>query len=243
MPASRSCRSWGMVSSEVDQDHAVGVVAGQRAGPADAGRALPCRTGGDRDRRLVAGAPLLDAAQDLHRPRAVQAVEDQVDQAGPAAAARARALVLGLVQQPLDPGAGARRHVRAAVDHLGHRGQRDPRLGGDGGQRGPPRPARSRAGPDLIGSLVGTFPTSPPAGQPPRRSQFSSGIPKLFEQYRYLNVRSTGRSILPRPPFCSAIPAGYERTADLTTPCRVARKQVGNKGLTSTCRVSTMTAL
>ena len=50
-----------------------------------AGRALPCRTA-ETARPCCGRRNVLDAAQDLHRPRAVYAVEDEVDQAGPAAA-------------------------------------------------------------------------------------------------------------------------------------------------------------
>ena len=60
-----------------------GVVAGDRRRPAGRpGVAVP--DGGHRDRGGVLRAPLLDPAQDLHRPRAVQAREHEVDEPGAA---------------------------------------------------------------------------------------------------------------------------------------------------------------
>ena len=118
------------------QDHAVGVVAGQRAGPAGRpGVAVP--DGGDGDPGLVLGAPVLDAAQDLHGPRAVQAVEHEVDEARNGAPARSGPAVLVLVEQALHPGAGVGGDVGPAVHDLRHGGQRDAGLGRDGRERGP----------------------------------------------------------------------------------------------------------
>src|SRR4029077_11503365 len=86
-------------------DHAVGVMAGPRAGPARwAGVAVPYRRDGDAG--LGARPPLLDAAQDLHGPRAVQAAEHQVDEPGTTLPARSDPGVLVLVEQPLHPGPG-----------------------------------------------------------------------------------------------------------------------------------------
>src|SRR5262249_44785040 len=83
------------------------------------------------------GAPVLDATQDLDCPWAVEAVEDHVNQACPAAAAATWPLVPQLAKQPLDAGTGVRRNVRPPVDNLGDCRQRDARFGGDGRQRGP----------------------------------------------------------------------------------------------------------
>ncbi len=143
MPSSRTWRSCGMVSSDVTRiTPSVSWLASALVQLA--GRALPCRT--DETAAPIAwrGAPVLHAAQDLHRPRAVQAVEDQVDQAGPAAAARARALILRSPSSRSTQRPGVGRDVRAAVDDLGHRGQRYACLGGDGGQGRPGAPASRR---------------------------------------------------------------------------------------------------
>ena len=100
-----------------DQDDAVGVVAGQRARPARrAGAAVADRR--HRGAHAVAGAPVLDPAQDLHGPRAVQAVEHDVDQARAPAAARPWPVVVELPEQALHPGTGLGGHVGPPVDHL-----------------------------------------------------------------------------------------------------------------------------
>ena len=76
---------------------------------------------------------VLHAPDDLDRPRAVQVVEDQVDQVGALGLPRAAAAVPVVLEQSLDLGAGAGSHVGAAVQHARHRRHRDPGLAGDVG--------------------------------------------------------------------------------------------------------------
>ena len=137
MSASRSCSSWPAGELGGHQDHPVGIVARQPARPARRpGIAVPYR--GDRHGGGVLGAPLLHAAQDLHRPRAVQAVEHQVDEAGPAMPPGARPGVLVLVEQSLDKRARRRGDIPPSVHHLRDRRQRHAGLGGDSRQGRPP---------------------------------------------------------------------------------------------------------
>ncbi len=83
MPALRSCPTCAAVGVVSHQDHPVRVMARDRRRPARRpGVAVP--DGGHRDGGGVLRAPLLHPAQDLHRPRAVQAREHQVDEPGPA---------------------------------------------------------------------------------------------------------------------------------------------------------------
>ena len=117
------------------QDHAARVVAGHGRRPARRASATVPH-GRDGDSGLVRGTPFLDAAQDLHRPRAVQAREHKVDEASPAVPPRAGPRVVVLVEKPLHPGARLRRDIRAAIDDLGHGGQGDASRGGDSGERG-----------------------------------------------------------------------------------------------------------
>ena len=105
--ALRSCTELLVGQPGGDQDHAAGVVAGHGGGPARrAGAAVPDRRHGDP--RLVRGAPLLHAAQDLHRPRAVQAGQHEVDEARPGAAAAALAARSCTRRAAAPPGRGSR---------------------------------------------------------------------------------------------------------------------------------------
>jgi hypothetical protein len=82
---------------------------------------------------------VLDAADDLHGPGAVQFVEDQVDQARAAGGAGgAAALIAALVQQFLDAFARLGGDVRAAVDDARDRRHADAGLVGDGPDRDAP---------------------------------------------------------------------------------------------------------
>src|SRR5690606_23536188 len=88
---------------------------------------LPGRTrlavdGRHRDAAAHAVGGVLDAADDLHRPRAVQVVEDEVEQADPlapapfAAGPAAAAAVAAGAQQVLDAFAGLGSHVAPPVE-------------------------------------------------------------------------------------------------------------------------------
>jgi hypothetical protein len=86
---------------------------------------------------------LLDASDDLHRPGAVEVVEDQVEQGGTGGGGGGTLAVAVHPQQVLDPGPGLRRDVRTPVDHPGHRRHRDAGLAGDLRDRDP-APGRRR---------------------------------------------------------------------------------------------------
>ena len=117
------------------QDHAVGVMAGDGAGPA--GRpGITVAYGGDHHTLGPLGGVLLDAAQDLDGPGTVELVEHQVEQPGPAGPTPPRRLVAVLLQQPLDARPGVGSDIGAAVDHLGDRRQGDARRSRDRGERG-----------------------------------------------------------------------------------------------------------
>src|SRR6185437_2634834 len=150
LPDLRACQRGG------HQDDSVGVVAGDRRGPARRpGVAVPDR--GHRDRDGVLRAPLLHAAQDLHRPGAVKPVEHKVDQSGAAVDAQPVAPVLVLVEQLLNPRAGGRRDVGPAVHHLGHSGQRHASLCGDRGEGRLPHGHTFRIALEIFGILYGPW--------------------------------------------------------------------------------------
>ena len=124
----------------------------------------------DRHRGGLRRAPLLDAAQDLHRPRAVQAVEHQVNDSGPAMAARARPGVAVLVEEPFDERPRRWGDVRPSVHHLRDRRQRHAGLGSDGRQGRPPwfsgTNSVSRGGSPAPSGGRGGWQRSPTRGDP-----------------------------------------------------------------------------
>ena len=104
-------------------------------------RAFLCR---QHHAELVLARDLLDALDDLHRPRALEFVEDDVEQRRPRLSRGLRALVAVLVKHALDPIPGLRRHVRSSVDDFrncrnGHTGRvgdmRDRHPSGHGAER------------------------------------------------------------------------------------------------------------
>ncbi len=202
MPSSRTWRSCGMVSSDVTRiTPSVSWLASALVQLA--GRALPCRTAETVGAHGVRRAPVLDAPQDLHRPRAVQSVEDEVDQPGPASPPRSRTLVLALAEQPLDQRAGIRRDVRPAVHDLGNRRQRDSRLRGDGGQRRTVPAARlrrvsvaARLGPRHVPSTLLPRPYLPCSvrSRRPARSLAPASLDRPAQVLDLRNYRSPYRS-------------------------------------------------
>ena len=83
---------------------------------------------GDDDAGAGLVGRLHGAAQQFLGPRAVQVGDQQVHHAE---AEPGGDLVAVLPEQGGDPGPGAGGHVGAPVEHLGHGGDRDARLGGD----------------------------------------------------------------------------------------------------------------
>ncbi len=116
------------------EDDAVG-----RAGPQVA-HPLPGVTGAPVDRRRRRARPgavgdLLDTAEDLHGPGVAEVVEDEVDQGRAGGGGGGAPAAAVTAQQVLDPGAGPRGDVGAAVDHAGD---------GRHGDAGPPGDLRDR---------------------------------------------------------------------------------------------------
>lgn len=137
------------VQGRGDEDDAVGGPGPQIAHPLT-GVARASADRGDHGADPGGVGHLLDPADDLHGPGAVQVVEDQVDQVGPAAGRRGALAVPVPAQQFLHPRPGPGRHVRAAVHDPGHGRHRDARAAGDVRDRDPAPAAGRRYGPGLV---------------------------------------------------------------------------------------------
>ncbi|MNW54389.1 hypothetical protein D3C74_319880 [compost metagenome] len=101
-------------------------------------RSVPGAGLGQHDARAVLPRDVLDAADELHGPDALELVEHDLDEGGRGGGALA-APVAVLDQEGLDPVARPGRDVGPPVEHLGHGREGHLGLGGHGGERDPPR--------------------------------------------------------------------------------------------------------
>src|SRR5690606_34692707 len=122
-----------------DEDDAVGGAGAQVVEPLLGGGAAAVDRGDDgADTGRVGG--VLDAADDLDGPGAVELVEDEVHESGVAAGSSSgtAALVAAFGQQGLDAFAGLGGDIGSSVYDAGDRGHADAGLVRDGADRDPP---------------------------------------------------------------------------------------------------------